>query len=65
MMQESRTDVSPQSGRMDALRKRHALLEGRIFEEQKRPFSSGDMLRKLKRQKLRLKEEIEAEGSCG
>ena len=45
-------------GRIDELKRRHAKLDEKIEEEQKRPASDEGSLRQLKRQKLRLKEEI-------
>lgn len=44
---------------VDSLRAKHARLEQRIDEEQHRPLPDSTMLIKLKREKLRLKEEIE------
>lgn len=44
---------------LEALRARHAALEEQIHEEQKFPAANMAILRDLKRQKLRLKEEIE------
>ena len=45
-------------GRIEELTKRHAKLDEKISEEQKRPASDDIRLQDLKRQKLRLKEEI-------
>ncbi|MEL7040240.1 MAG: DUF465 domain-containing protein [Pseudomonadota bacterium] len=45
-------------GRIEELTKRHAKIDAKIHEEQKRPASDDILLRDLKRQKLRLKEEI-------
>ena len=45
-------------GRIEELTKRHAKIDQRINEEQKRPASDDTTLKDLKRQKLRLKEEI-------
>lgn len=53
---------SAQSARLQALRARHAALARQIEEEQRRPSASPLELRALKTRKLRLKEEIEAEG---
>ncbi|ADG09142.1 DUF465 domain-containing protein [Caulobacter segnis] len=45
--------------RIRELGSRHENLERKIQEETSRPACDGTMLRELKRQKLRLKEEIE------
>lgn len=45
-------------GRIEELTKRHAKIDEKIHEEQKRPASDDVVLKDLKRQKLRLKEEI-------
>jgi hypothetical protein len=45
-------------GRIEELTKRHAQIDQRIHEEQKRPASDDITLKDLKRQKLKLKEEI-------
>lgn len=45
--------------RIRELGSRHENLDRKIQEETNRPGSDGTMLRELKRQKLRLKEEIE------
>lgn len=45
--------------RLQSLRDRHAQLEEKIQEEQKHPAMRGDLIRRLKAEKLRLKEEIE------
>ena len=45
-------------GRIEELTKRHAKIDEKIHEEQKRPSSNDIVLQDLKRQKLRLKEEI-------
>ena len=42
-----------------ALRDRHASLETRIAEEDQRPRPDNEALSRLKREKLRLKEEME------
>ena len=46
---------------VDSLRAKHARLEQQIDEEQHRPLPDSTVLLKLKREKLRLKEAIEAE----
>lgn len=45
--------------RLRALEERHAALETRIWEEDNRPRPDADQLGRLKREKLRLKEEME------
>ena len=45
-------------GRIEELTKRHAQIDEKIHEEQKRPASDDITLKDLKRQKLKLKEEI-------
>ena len=44
--------------RVEALREKHASLERAIEEESHRPFPNQDAITDLKRQKLRLKDEI-------
>ena len=51
--------LSAQKSRVEALRKRHAMLSTRIEEAQKSPATTDFYLRQLKKQKLVLKEEIE------
>jgi hypothetical protein len=48
-----------QEPRLRALEERHAALERRIAEEDARPMPDADALTRLKREKLRLKEEME------
>lgn len=45
--------------RFEALQTRHALLDARIDAEGQRPLPDSDELTKLKREKLRIKEEME------
>ena len=45
--------------RLQSLRDRHASLQDRINEEDLRPRPDNDALGRLKREKLRLKEEME------
>jgi hypothetical protein len=45
--------------RIASLNNRHAALEQQIFEEDHRPRPDAESLAKLKREKLRLKEEME------
>lgn len=47
-----------QQARIEALKARHAALSSKIEKEQNRPSVSDWYLRDLKRQKLRLKDEI-------
>jgi hypothetical protein len=45
--------------RLRALEERHAALERRILEEDGRPARDGEAVTRLKREKLRLKEEMD------
>jgi hypothetical protein len=45
--------------RLDALKERHAALESRITDEDQRPMPDSDTLKRLKIEKLRVKEEME------
>ena len=45
--------------RLRALEQRHAVLESRIAEEDNRPRPDAGQLSRLKKEKLRLKEEME------
>lgn len=45
-------------GRIEELSKRHRQLDEQIAEEQKRPAADMSTIKDLKRQKLRIKEEI-------
>ncbi len=45
--------------RFEALQSRHASLDARIGDEGQRPLPDPEALSKLKREKLRLKEEME------
>ena len=45
-------------GRIEELSVRHRVLDKRIDVEQKRPAADTTILRDLKRQKLRIKEEL-------
>jgi hypothetical protein len=47
-----------QKDRIEALREKHAALERAIDEENRRPLPNDDMISDLKRQKLRIKDEI-------
>jgi len=46
---------------LEALKEKHAKLEIKILHEQKRPSASDMLIRKLKSQKLKLKDKIEKE----
>ena len=48
------------SSHLDALQSKHAGLEARLREEMARPVPDTAMIQSLKKQKLRLKEEIAA-----
>jgi hypothetical protein len=45
--------------RIASLEDRHAALERRILDEDRRPLPDGQALSRLKREKLKLKEEME------
>jgi hypothetical protein len=47
-----------QQDRIEALREKHAALERAIEEENRRPLPNDDMISDLKRQKLRIKDEL-------
>jgi len=49
----------PEIARLRTLEERHASLEARIAEEDNRPRPDMEQLSRLKREKLRLKEEME------
>ena len=57
-MQTSRESLA-QNNHIEALRARHESLEIRISEALKHPATSDSFLKKLKMQKLKLKEKIE------
>ncbi|MGH7062331.1 MAG: YdcH family protein [Stellaceae bacterium] len=44
--------------RIEALREKHAALERALDEENRRPLPSQDAISDLKRQKLRIKDEL-------
>lgn len=50
--------VSKSTARVDALRAKHKHLSNKIEQEQGRPFISEHILTGLKREKLRIKEQI-------
>lgn len=45
--------------RIEALKERHAALEQQILDEDQRPRPDGDLLARLKVEKLHLKDEME------
>ena len=49
----------PELARLRTLEDRHAALEARIADEDSRPRPDAEALARLKREKLRLKEEME------
>jgi hypothetical protein len=49
----------PELARLRTLEERHAALESRIAAEDNRPRPDAEALAKMKREKLRLKEEME------
>lgn len=51
---------NPMSGRMESLKARHAELERLIDEEHKRPNPNDVQIGTMKKEKLRLKEEMGA-----
>jgi hypothetical protein len=54
---EEERRMSPQE-RIEALRAQHAALESAIDEENRRPFPNQQTISDLKRQKLRIKDEL-------
>ncbi len=51
-------ETGMQNAHMDALTSKHANLDARISEENLRPFPDATTLARLKKEKLRLKDEI-------
>lgn len=47
-----------QDARLESLRHRHEVLEHRIEEEENRPLPDQNMVHTLKKQKLKLKDEL-------
>jgi hypothetical protein len=47
-----------QQDRVEALKEKHAALERAIDEENSRPLPNDEMISDLKRQKLRIKDEL-------
>ncbi|MDX1711825.1 MAG: DUF465 domain-containing protein [Rhodovibrionaceae bacterium] len=48
------------SDRLDSLRERHAHLEQEIDQENQRPHPDDSLISQLKREKLRIKDEIQS-----
>jgi len=46
--------------RILSLQERHQVIEGRLKEEQNRPLPDGNAIHELKREKLRIKDQIAA-----
>ena len=46
------------SNRLLAIRRRHRALDARVGREQRRPSPDASLLQKLKRERLRLKDEL-------
>ena len=59
-MQTSRV-ISSQPGRLQALVARHTALKEQIEQEMKHPAYNAEIVRTLKSEKLKLKDEIELE----
>lgn len=60
-MNHSRAVEAEASGRLQALKEKHSILEAQISNEQSRPSASHVLIKQLKIEKLRLKEEIVSE----
>lgn len=58
-MQSQHGMVSSSSARVEALKAKHKFLSQKIETEQSRPFVSENQISQLKREKLKIKEEIE------
>ncbi len=58
-MTTSREQNLPSSSRLDALKQKHAVLSTMLDEKMKYPATSDFDLRRLKLEKLKIKEEIE------
>ena len=52
-------NVARSGARIEALKEKHKSLSQKIDQEQSRPFMSDYIVGELKREKLKLKEEIE------
>ncbi len=60
-MQDSRGLISSQPGHVEALQAKRLALKTQIKEERKHPATSGEELKRLKLENLKLKDEIEEE----
>lgn len=49
----------PETSRIDTLKTKHADLETRIFDEQRRPSPDYGLVQELKRRKLQLKDQMQ------
>lgn len=58
---QTRALVSSQNARLQALRSKHAAIQDQLHEEQKHPAATDDLIRRLKLEKLKIKDEIEEE----
>lgn len=58
-MQSQHGMVSSSSPRVEALKAKHKHLSKKIETEQSRPFVSENQINQLKREKLKIKEQIE------
>jgi uncharacterized protein len=59
ILRRSSGDVSMTDNHRSALLFKHSTLESQIIEEERRPFPDSQRLHSLKREKLRLKDEIQ------
>jgi hypothetical protein len=48
-----------QDARHEALRTKHAKIEGILFEEERRPLPDFNLVHELKRKKLKIKDELQ------
>ncbi len=58
MTLQTAIETPPMTSRIDALRRRHRRLDDRVAAEHRRPQPDMTVLQRLKREKLRLKEEL-------
>ena len=58
-MNETRLSRTTLSSRLEALRTRHRQIDEEVASEQKQTWRDSTILKRLKRRKLRLKDEIE------
>ena len=56
---QSQAHVPAQVERLEALRRKHSVIDKQIKEEQRRPAMSDQIIRSLKSEKLKVKDEIE------